>query len=86
MQSHIVGGLKSEDEMASAAAHGVGPHPLRLAGRPPARSGVAGQRDQRNVVDHYRYWKATRSSLIVRRGIRCRLPFRTGNTTSTSAR
>jgi len=54
-----VGGLKSEDEMAGAAAHGVGPHPLPWPDDPRLDPELLASGDQRNVVDHYRYWKLT---------------------------
>jgi tRNA G18 (ribose-2'-O)-methylase SpoU len=52
-----VGGLKSEDEMARAAAHGVGPHPLPWPDDSRLDPDLLASGDQRNVVDHYRYWK-----------------------------
>jgi tRNA G18 (ribose-2'-O)-methylase SpoU len=54
-----VGGLKSEDEMAGAAAHGVGPHPLPWPDDPRLDPELLARGDQRNVVDRYRYWKLT---------------------------
>jgi tRNA G18 (ribose-2'-O)-methylase SpoU len=52
-----VGGLKSEDEMADASAHGVGPHPLPWPDDPRLDPDLLANGDRRNVVDRYRYWK-----------------------------
>jgi tRNA G18 (ribose-2'-O)-methylase SpoU len=52
-----VDGLKSEDEMANAAAHGVGPHPLPWPDDARLDPELLAKGDQRNVVDRYRYWK-----------------------------
>ena len=49
--------MLTEDELAGAAEHGVGPHPQPWPEDPRLDAELLAAGDRRNVVDRYRYWR-----------------------------
>ena len=49
--------MLTEDELAGAAEHGVGPHPQPWPEDPRLDPELLAAGDRRNVVDGYRYWR-----------------------------